>query len=971
MINLYLEKTSHRSQIIQNQVKQILQSSTGRSLILLIISLSCQIFGSYSLPAQTGPEFCYTPVESQSTPLGCGHPCFANINDNEIENYPIATVHLDFHFIADANGNNFHCDPNGNPNYFAPAIVQQIISRANLYFSSPDQNVIGLSPKVPDARIRYELIGNPTDACEVIFLYQNINELTYSNSDAFHIIISNQNSNSGISGELIGTERINLYNIPYAFFENGSTDAIPWGPIMNHEIGHRFGLCHSFSTDNTCQDMNPAEECGGASETNCKQTDGQLTPCPHIPLDSPYPLSCGGNICFSCYCTWGVGNNFMGANGSFRGMTISQWATMYGSMLATKPAFVTFGGLDCSDIPAHPPIEIPENTLVEWNTFRIVDRNVEVRKGATLIVHCEVNMGKDLHIIVNRGARLFVLGGRITSFSDDCRWGGIIVHGNSTKDQPSVATAKDISISLYENSPGVVWLNGATLENAHNAISTRGSGGFNIPSYYGGLVLSFDSDFINNDRAIEFMRYGKANKSSFEYCKFEKGTSTVPFPVRRGATIWGCTGIKFMHCNFTNLTESGISGIDFTSEVETCTFKGSLYGYRSETTMPNISQGITTIQNNCVFENNQTHIYSNASPNFLYGYNIIGNTFLKSTLAGIRIGGESQYFIKDANIFLDNPVSIRLAATGSYRNEVVCNYLENHRLIGIQILSSNDQLHILGNNFLGGSGLEMRFEGNPTKKASIFSSQGSVALAAGNKFLNPTNPISASQNSTQKFIYYTLPETAPEYSPDQVPTNNLSDGGTNNYELRKIASNLSTCSIPIQPNNLPTEFDLYTARQNTAIQKTVWEADSLNWEKYLSYRYATAHQDSILRYLVYEAWLIDSIIHAEDLLLGEQTKVATRGTIGLRILRGNLSGAQSLLDSIPIENQDDQWFKNIMEINLIIAQTNGEGFDLSTAQEQTLHTIAADKYSLMQGYACALLSQWRGYTCTEASGGFS
>lgn len=919
---------------------------------------------THYLQAQSSPEFCQPPAAPLNVALGCGHPCFTGIDPQDIPSFPTATIALDFHFIADASGNNFHCDPNGDPKFYAPTIVQQIIDRANLFFSDPDINAFGSSPKVPDARIRYELYGNPATACDVISFYNNNQSAVFSNANAFHIVIKDGDPDAGISGELGSANHMNLVNIPRAFFLNGATDAGAWGAIMNHEIGHRFGLCHSFSANNTCQDMSPAEECGGVSETVCT-VDGVTTPCPPSPPNAPYPLSCEGNRCFGCYCTWGTGNNFMGANGSFRGMTVSQWATMYGSMLSENPVFARFDNMECADIPVHPPLEIPENTVVEWDAFRILDQHVEVRKGATLIIRCEVRVGKDLHIIVNQGARLFVLGGRITSKSDDCRWGGIVVHGNSAMEQPSAAVAKDPSIPLHEHSAGVLWLNGAILENAHTAVSTRGTGGLNTPAYYGGLVLAYDTDFVNNDRAVEFMKYGKANKSIFEYCTFEKGAAPVPYPVRRGVSIWACTGIKFRHSNFRDLSDSAISGYDYSAEVETCEFKGSEYAYRVEVTMPNVSQGITTIQNS-TFRNNRFHIYCNASPNYLYGYNIFGNTFLNGQLFGIRIGGEAQYSIKQSNIFQNHLVAVMLIGTGVRFNEVTCNIFETHSPMGLNVRFNNDNLRILANNFLGSSGISMRLEGNNNNKGTIYPLQGNSLVAASNYFAKPANAIVTTQGGTTHFTYYTLPETNPLFTSNLLPTNNLSDGGTNNYGVQKISQNLHQCPSPIQPTDPPTESDLFSARQNTAVLKAAWQADNLNWDKYLAYMDVAAHQEDVLRHVVYHAWLSDSIEHAENLLLGEGTNLAIRGVVGLRVQRGYLAGAQALLDSMPIENQDDQWFKNIMVINMGIAQAGSGNFDLSASQEQLLHTIADNEHSLMRGYACALLSQWRGYTCQEA-----
>ena len=198
------------------------------------------------------------------------------------------------------------------------------------------------------------------------------------------------------------------------------------------------------------------------------------------------------------------------------------------------------------------------------------------------------------------------------------------------------------------------------------------------------------------------MKYGKANKSIFEYCTFEKGAAPVPYPVRRGVSIWACTGVKFRHSNFLDLSDSAISGYDYSAEVETCDFKGSEYAYRAETTMPNVSKGVSTIQNS-TFRTNRYHIYCNASSNYLYGYNILGNTFLNGQFFGIRIGGEAQYSIKQSNIFQNHLVAVVLIGTGVRFNEVTCNIFETHSPMGLNVRFNNDDLRILGNNFLGSS----------------------------------------------------------------------------------------------------------------------------------------------------------------------------------------------------------------------------------------------------------------------------
>ncbi len=901
--------------------------------------------------AQTVIQCLGTTASSSSDPTNCGSACFGESAPANLLSLPVAEISVDFHFV-EAGGQNFDCIP-GSP-YYAPLYAYQILAGANDRFSAPEQNQFGTSPQVPDARIRFKLVGDPFDPCEAMFFHQG-SISGFNNPDAIHIIISGT-ATAGGGGTAVGSNQINLNGIHHQVFNLNNFDITPWAGILNHEFGHITDLCHAFYVDNLCPDIDPVGECGGI--------DANGNP-------SAFPLAdgCGGNGngLFGMYCEWNTGNNFMGENSSRWGMTMYQWAHMYQYLRNVMPVWVQFYAQPCETIAAHPPLEIPSNTTVEWNTFRIQNEHVEVRPGATLIISCEVQMGKDQPIIVNRGARLFVTGGKITSQDVNCRWAGILVHGNKNLDQPAALSAKDTQIPLNQSGAGVVWLNGATIENAANGVATKGSGGLG-GDYFGGLVMAYSSDFINCGRAVEFMKYDRKNNSYFSLVEVKRGQS-VPFGVTRGVSIWSCHGISFDETHFSGIDDYGISGYDFTANVTNCSVKQSMYAFKAENTMPNASifQPTPSVIYKSKFYLNRKDVYINAAQNMVYGYTISENEFYNGTGTdiGVDIRGESSYFIGEENTVKAKTVGIRLRSTGGFLNKVKCNIFEDANSVGaVSVSYFNDGLEILGNNFVG-TGAEIRLLGDALNRGEIQFSQGDGTQSAGNCFLNPVNPIGAAQNSTVQFDYYVYNLPNLPVGSCFRPTNNLSDGGTNNYRTREAAKR-DDCTGGNPPGiENPTEGDLATAREIRATAKADWDADPNNWEKGAAFVAANKVVDQILRFLLDVAYKERDWEQVENLFSGEETNAARRQIIGLRTSLEDFAGARDLLDEMPILTADDSRFVEIMNVNFALRQSAGT-FELSAAQEQTLKVIANTPESIMCGYACALLSMLKDYTCEDS-----
>ena len=117
----------------------------------------------------------------------------------------------------------------------------------------------------------------------------------------------------------------------------------------------------------------------------------------------------------------------------------------------------------------------------------------------------------------------------------------------------------------YAQLQGSVILNNATIENAHNAISTRGADSNAVYEHTGGIIQATNTTFRNNRRTAEFLEYENHygsnvtdNTSHFIRCTFtvdddnlfaSNGTSFLEH-----VSLWRVRGVKFLGCTFRNET---------------------------------------------------------------------------------------------------------------------------------------------------------------------------------------------------------------------------------------------------------------------------------------------------------------------------------------------------------------------------------------------------------------------------------
>ncbi|MBQ9508294.1 MAG: M4 family metallopeptidase, partial [Bacteroidales bacterium] len=181
-----------------------------------------------------------------------------------------------------------------------------------------------------------------------------------------------------------------------------------------------------------------------------------------------------------------------------------------------------------------------------------VGSDIVIDSLQTLNLTGTIHMNDTCRLIVRPGGKLIVNGGTLTNACEGEMWEGIIVEGNR-------------SLPQYAQRQGSVILNNATVENARNAISTRGADTNAVYEHTGGIVQATNTLFHNNRRTAEFLEYENHygsnvtdNVSHFIRCSFtvdddnlfaSNGTSFLEH-----VSLWRVRGVKFLGCTFRNET---------------------------------------------------------------------------------------------------------------------------------------------------------------------------------------------------------------------------------------------------------------------------------------------------------------------------------------------------------------------------------------------------------------------------------
>lgn len=197
-------------------------------------------------------------------------------------------------------------------------------------------------------------------------------------------------------------------------------------------------------------------------------------------------------------------------------------------------------------------------TWSQYNNF-VVSGTVDIVSGTLTIDDSEIHFGPNGKVIIRPGAKLILNQSTLTSTNCEALWRGIELQGDASSYQDY-------------NQQGELNMHYSTIANAQQGVSVYGLNGTQINwSKTGGIIKSYNSNFINNWKDVAFLSYAYLNKSEFVNTKFHTDAALFNnvHPVWH-VTMYDINGIKFKGCEFSNSNQnsasfhrgSGIKSID-------------------------------------------------------------------------------------------------------------------------------------------------------------------------------------------------------------------------------------------------------------------------------------------------------------------------------------------------------------------------------------------------------------------------
>jgi hypothetical protein len=407
------------------------------------------------------------------------------LGDGQLDRFITTTVYVNFHFILDGNGEgNFRANDDGNNNSTITgySVANDIIYEANETLASLEQNY---SKKcsgesngfVPDSKYRLQIYFDPNDNNQGVYFHsdQQLYDHSADQSPTFINDLKDQftvygdrvidifmfasipGADCNVWGAAVGDGAACETYCLWYYHINNSSIQYDYEKLINHEVLHCIGL------------ISEAQTIPGHSRPPCDLYD--------INGDEE-ALSTGNNI---------MKNN----GGSKTALTPKQFNIIHNQL--PKKAY-SDQNIDCSTHGS--PIVIPSNQTVYWDSPTKINSEVIVEPLATLIITCDVYTNS--RILVQRSGKLIVEGAKITSLCPLWDfWPGIQVEGSTTPH-----SQVDPDAQLSSGDPGVVQLNGATIENAVVGVTANSDEHFWDKSYGGGIIQADVTTFIDNRKGL-------------------------------------------------------------------------------------------------------------------------------------------------------------------------------------------------------------------------------------------------------------------------------------------------------------------------------------------------------------------------------------------------------------------------------------------------------------------------------------
>jgi len=318
---------------------------------------------------------------------------------------------------------------------------------------------------------------------------------------------------------------------------------------------------------------------------------------------------------------------------------------------------------------------ICDSAEIVWTDTVFVKEYIRICPGSILRVTSDVFFKENACVVVDRGGKLIVDGGRLTG-QPNRLWRGILAYSQSNLAQNPI------------NQSSVILRNDGIIENALTGIKTvqpLPDDGTKLPGSWddnmgGAIVIGNEGIFRNNIVAVDFKPYSFYNMSNFDKCQFvttseklEDGSAPDYF-----VKLNYVNGIDFRGCHFEN---SGMDG-GIGSGIYSYNSAFSVDEYCQSQVYPctsyiisdfiNLDYGIymlgagttrTARIENCEFHNNNTGAYFSGLIGLKVNNNLfvpdpVGTSDINNTiLGGLYLDGCTAYSIEENSFASNDPFS--------------------------------------------------------------------------------------------------------------------------------------------------------------------------------------------------------------------------------------------------------------------------------------------------------------------------
>jgi hypothetical protein len=531
---------------------------------------------------------------------------------------PVLTIRLVMHVIQRETPENKLNFDETDPDHVAYLI--QSFDKLNLIYELNDVKMCdGMSQgyqNVRDSRVRFQLDGIQYHRDDEHYTQTGEGKLLqygYCPERVINVFFIERHDAVKHSGKVIGSNHFEMVGFYNSYLEIGNQSDF-MASVMAHELGHIFGLGHSWNQVNVFSDI-----CQSDSEW-CSD-----------------PAVCP--------------NNVMG-NPPRKYFSPQQLGYIYHTLQSNtgKTRYIN------SDYDVNASIYITEPTI--WDKPMVVLGDIHVATGAELIVQCKVIMKPAGRIVVYRGARLIIdglqsnvifsngnvlppKGGLITvensTVTSDCEdgegypfWKGIEVWGNTNKQVG--ADILDPANPLASDDPGILILkNGGAIWRAETGVYGQArQEDINWPNqwdYFGGIIHVDLGVFQNCGTAISYLsRKPIAVPSRLNSCyiNVQPSAPASAFGKAKGLCVTRVNGLEIDNQSVFHRLNEGIVLHDAHAEVRRSSFQNVRYGIYKNGLMTSL-QGETYIGGGSdlgnVFQNCYLPIYGQNVGKITVSYN--------------------------------------------------------------------------------------------------------------------------------------------------------------------------------------------------------------------------------------------------------------------------------------------------------------------------------------------------------------